>query len=203
MMIKTCLITFLTCVFLLSAHGYAEDNLEESAQASTNHMAVVAQGGGSLPTMGGGSFGAGLRFEYSVTKCLSVIVPLDYRLLAMGSFAENSKFDATTLGIGAKFYFSQIFWKQPVFRGFFVEAQVGLGVAKEYPGDIQGVSQPSNLGATVAIGGGLGYTHAFDFGLIIGGGVNIFGRGFTAAVKQKGVIAHPNPEILAQIGWAF
>jgi hypothetical protein len=93
--------------------------------------------------------------------------------------------------------------KQQTFRGFFLEAQVGAGYAQENPGDLMGVKQASNRGATFVVAGALGYTHAFDFGLIIGGGLNIFGRSFFSPIKQRGLIAHPNPEILVHVGWTF
>lgn len=184
--------------FFLSVQAHAR----ESDTENLRNMAVVAKGGGSFPTMGGGSFGGGLQFEYSIFPLLSLIIPLDYRFLSMGGFSESTNFYAATGGIGGRFYFSELFWKQKTFRGFFLDAQVGFGYAKEDPGQWP-VKQPSNRGATFALAGALGYTHAFDFGLIIGGGLNIFGRAFFSPIKQRGLIAHPNPEILAHAGWAF
>ena len=121
----------------------------------------------------------------------------------MGGFSENPVFQVLSLGAGARFYVSQLFWQQKTLRGFFVEAHVGGGYAVERPGEERGIAQPINRGATFNVAGSVGYTHAFDCGVIIGGGINYFGRVFFAPIKQRGFVIHPNPEILAHIGWAF
>jgi len=188
---------FLASLFANLAHS-AEHKLDDEKK-----LALVADGGGSFPMMGGGSYGAGLRLEYATSRFISVILPLDYRFIAYGGFSDSPQFDAFTAGIGGRFYFSQLFWAQKTLKGFFAEGSLGVGYAVEQPGDYMGVSQPKNQGATFSLSAALGYSYAFDFGLVIGGMVKISGRGFSPPIKQSGIIAHPNPELLAQIGWAF
>ncbi len=195
---KTHLI-FLFLVSLLANLAHAVEHKSDGEKK----LALVAEGGGSFPMMGGGSYGTGLRLEYAISRFISVILPIDYRFIAYGGFSDTPKFDAFTAGMGGRFYFSQLFWAQKTLQGFFAEGSLGVGYAFEQPGDDKGVSQPKNQGATFSLSGALGYSYAFDFGLVIGGMVKISGRGFSRPIKQSGIIAHPNPELLAQIGWAF
>lgn len=194
---KHLIFLFLASLLANLAHAVEYKSDEEKK------LALVVEGGGSLPLMGGGSYGAGLRMEYAMSRFISVILPLDYRFMAYGGFSDTPKFDAFTAGIGGKFYFSQFFWAQKTLQGFFAEGSLGVGYAFEQPGDYNGVSQPKNQGATFSLSGAVGYSYAFDCGLVIGAMAKISGRGFSRPIKQSGMIAHPNPELLAQIGWAF
>ncbi len=47
------------------------------------------------------------------------------------------------------------------------------------------------------------YLQTLDCGLVLGGLVNMTGRAFALPIQQRGFIAHPNPELLVQLGFAF
>lgn len=182
----------------LSVSAFATED-----EPTPRRMSLTLELGSSAPTFRGVSAGGGARFEYAFFPTLSLIVPVEYRYLALGAFAENRKFEAVTGGIGARFYFSQLFWRQKMLSGFYVESHIGGGWGKEYPGEIEGVVQPTNRGSTLAISGALGYNHAFDFGLILGLGLNMSVRGYSAPIKQKSMMAHVMPELIAHAGWSF
>lgn len=171
--------------------------------SSENAMAVIAQGGGSFPTMGGGSWGASVRFEYKLSTLVSLIFPVEYRFLSMGGFAESPRFHAATVGWGGRFYFSQLFWQQNQLSGFFAEVHTGIGYGYEERGEIMGNPGPTNHGVSFSFSGMMGYAYTFANGLVVGGGVNYTGRGFVPPIMARGIVIHPNPELLVHVGWAF
>jgi hypothetical protein len=183
--------------FLFSICGY-------TAPEHGRNMAISIQGGSSLPSFAGLSYSAGLRFEYAFSRFISLIIPVEYRYFSLSGFAESSKFQNLTGGLGARFYSSQFFMhKDRNLSGLYIESHISGGYAKEYPGELNGVAQPSNKGATLAISGALGYSYAFDVGLILGANINMSAHGYALPIKQKGMVGHAYPEFSAQIGWSF
>lgn len=77
------------------------------------------------------------------------------------------------------------------------------GYAKEYPGEVRGVEQPTNNGATLAISGAIGYSYAFDVGLVLGISASMSAHAYREPIKQRGMVAHALPELIAHGGWNF
>ncbi|USN49978.1 MAG: hypothetical protein H6731_06805 [Myxococcales bacterium] len=167
------------------------------------NMSISLLGGGSFPLIGGGAYGGGVRFEWAFLPALSGLVHADYREIYYGGFSESSQFRTMSGGLGARFYFSQLFFRQNLMSGFYIESLLGTGLAFEQPGLLRGVIQSRNQGLTIAWFNSIGYNHAFDFGLVLGGGIGFSSRSFFEPIKQKGLIVHPNPELLLQVGYSF
>jgi hypothetical protein len=168
---------------------------EEHGTQSVKTMAISVEGNGSLPP----GYGGGLRFEYALSRVFSIIAPIEYRNIAMSLFAESSKFTIITGGFGGKLYFSQFFWPQAFLQGFFVEGKMGVGYAHETGGHPQ---ERNNLGWTFSLSTALGYSHAFDCGLVLGGSFGISARGYTPPISVP-LISYPMPELSLSLGWAF
>ena len=173
---------------------------KEFETKTPKNMAVTLEAANSIfvPIAGGG-YGAGLRFEYALSRFISFIVPLEYRFLAMSGFDESNKFRIATIGFGAKLYFSQLFWYQEIMRGFFLEAKAQAGYAHQQAGMPQSLN---NKSATFAFGAALGYNHAFDFGLALNASLGMTARAYLSPITSRASL-HPVPELALGLGWAF
>ncbi len=210
---------FLRIIFAVGMLFLSANKAMATEQLHANRtMALIFDGGMSIPfPYFGGSHGADLRYEYAASRYISLIFPVSYRFGIMNYVAETNEFNLVTAGLGAKFYFSQIFWPQQNMAGFFAEVHAGLGYAREkakkpseittdsaHPeGKITAGKTDFNGGATFGLSLQLGYSHVFDFGLILGTSLGMSVRGFTPPIEQLWLVMHPLPEILAQVGWAF
>lgn len=163
-------------------------------------MAVVLEGANSFfwPFAGGG-YGAGLRFELAFSRFVSLIIPLEYRFLAMSGFDESNKFQIGTAGLGARFYFSQFFCPEEIMRGFFLEAKAQAGYAHQKSGMPKNYN---NKGTTFALGAALGYNYVFDSGLVLSTSLGMTARSYLRPIIAPTLI-HPIPELILGIGWAF
>lgn len=167
----------------------------EPGPNSLKTMALLAEGAYSFLGHGGG-----LRFEYAFSPYISLIIPLEYRSVSMSMFDESSKYKIGTAGVGAKFYFSQLFWTQSMLRGFFLDAKFGAGYAHQSGGH---PTVLDNNGATFVLSAGLGYNHAFDFGLMLSASVNMSGRSHLEPIKAPLFVLDPLPELALGLGWAW
>lgn len=192
-----------TIAFLILFIAFFAPLFGDETKEPYKNMSISLLGGGSFPFMGGGSYGGGARFEWAFLPALSGLVHVDYREIYYGGFSESSQFKTISGGIGARLYFSRLFFRQNLMSGFYIESLLGTGFAIEQPGLLRNVPQPRNQGLTITWFNSIGYNHAFDFGLVLGGGLGLSSRGFFEPIKQKGLITHPNPEILLQVGYAF
>jgi hypothetical protein len=185
---------FICAVFSASlANGQYIEHTKSNSMAVTLDSAAIA-----IP-FGGGSYGSGIRFEYSLVPEFSLIFPVEYRFVGLGGFESSSKFEIVTVAIGGRLYFSHFFRTQNSLGGFFVEGDLGFGYAHES----SGMPSPlDNKGTTFTLSGALGYSHAFDFGLIVAASLGLSGRAFTQPISIDNFI-YPFPELGISIGWAF
>ena len=176
-------------VLLLAGYSYGE------IEPRVRHTAIYVSGAYSL--LGSG---AELRVEHAFSRYVSIIVPLEYRFEAMSMFAESSKFNIGTAGVGTKFYFSQLFWSQQSLRGFFIEGKLGAGYAHQSGGHPLILN---NKGITFVLGAALGYSHAFDCGLFLTTSLGINARSYLKPIVAPPMRLDPLPELSFGLGYSF
>ncbi len=161
-------------------------------------FAVMLHGQWGLPPWVGTVVGlVGANFEYAFAKDVSLTIPAFYgAILHTHTFGGK---DAFITGAGIKYYFSHSFLQQKSLQGFYLKPELHVGFS------------PSTTSAIVELATIAGYTHAFDFGLILdvglGAGGGYYGNTSTTSPAGKTVPSEPvfgvAPKLALGIGYAW